>query len=66
MSLDYDTIKSMSNQALFSMLANKKQTIESLQKKGQDSKGLEMDFCYLMREKQLRFRRKGDSQSYSN
>ena len=66
MSLDYDTIKSMSNQALFSMLANKKQTIEHLQKKGEDSKKLEMDFCYLMREKQLRFRRKDDSQSYSN
>ena len=58
MSLDYDTIKGMSNQALFSMLANKKQTIEGMQKKGQDSKSLEVDFCYLMREKQLRFHRR--------
>ena len=66
MSLDYDTIKGMSNQALFTMLANKKQTIEGLQRKGQNSKRMEMDFCYLMREKQLRFRRKGSPQNYAN
>ncbi len=66
MSLDYDTIKGMSNQALFTMMANKKQTIESLQKKGEDSKKIEVDFCYLMREKQLRFRRKDSSKSYTN
>lgn len=58
MSLDYNSIKSMSNQALFSLMASKKQTIESMQKKGEDSKHLEVDFCYLMREKQLRFHRR--------
>lgn len=55
MSLDYKSISEMSNQALFSMIANKKATIESMQEKGQDTKGLEVDYCYLVREQERRF-----------
>ena len=58
MSLDYRSISEMSNQALFSMISNKKQTIESMQKKGQDSKRLEVDYCYLIREHERRFAHK--------
>lgn len=58
MSLDYDSIRDMSNQALFSMIENKKQNIESLKAKGGDSKAHELDYCYLVRERQKRFHRK--------
>jgi len=58
MSLDHKSISEMSNQALFSMIANKKATIESMQAKGQDSKPLEMDYCYLVREHERRFAHK--------
>lgn len=65
MSLGYESIKSMSNQALFGMLADKKQTIEGLQRTGKESKKLEMDFCYLMREKQLRFNHRPRKQGHN-
>lgn len=58
MILDTDTISRMSNQALFSMISNKKQTIEGLQAKGTDTKEMEIEFCYLVRERQRRFYRK--------
>ena len=58
MSLDYESIRDMSNQALYSMIENKKQNIESLQSKGKDSKSLEEDYCYLVRERQKRFHRR--------
>ena len=58
MSLDYRSISEMSNQALFSMIANKKATIESMQEKGQDTKSLEVDYCYLVREHERRFAHK--------
>lgn len=58
MSLDTDSISEMPNQALFSLISNKKQTIEGLQAKGGDSKSLEIDYCYLVRERQKRFHRR--------
>lgn len=56
MSLDTDSISEMSNQGLFSLMDNKKQAIERLQSKGGDSKSHEIDYCYLQRERDWRFR----------
>jgi hypothetical protein len=50
-----DDFKTMSNQALFTLIDNKKQAIESMQKKKLDSKREEVEYCYLVREKQRRF-----------
>jgi len=47
--------RSMSNQALFTLIDNKKQAIERLQEKKLDSKKEEVEYCYLVREKQRRF-----------
>jgi len=48
-------IKTMSNHALFTIISNKKQVIESLQNKKLPSKQEEIEFCYLVRERQRRF-----------
>ena len=55
MSFDTDETKAMSNRALFTLIDNKKQAIESLQKKKLESKIEEVEFCYLVRERQRRF-----------
>lgn len=55
MGFSYDEIRAMTNHALFTMISNKKQAIESLQKKKLPSKKEEVEFCYLVREKQRRF-----------
>ena len=50
--------KSMSNQALFTLIDNKKLAIERLRRENRDSKREEVEYCYLVREKQLRIRHK--------
>jgi hypothetical protein len=55
MSFDPEQIKTISNQALFTLIDNKKQAIETLRKKNKDSKKEEVEFCYLVRERQRRF-----------
>jgi hypothetical protein len=55
MSFDADETKAMSNRALFTLIDNKKQAIESLQKKKLESKKEEEEYCYLVRERQRRF-----------
>ena len=52
-----EEIKAMSNHALFTLIANKKQAIETLQKKKLTSKLEEVEYCYLVRERQRRFHR---------
>lgn len=58
MSFSADETKTISNRALFTLIDNKKQAIESLQKKRLDSKKEEVEYCYLVREKQRRFHKK--------
>jgi predicted RNA-binding protein with EMAP domain len=48
-------IKTMSNHALFTIISNKKQAIENLQNKKLASKLEEVEYCYLVRERQRRF-----------
>jgi len=55
MSFNADQTNTMSNRALFTLIDNKKQVIESLQKKKLDSKKEEVEYCYLVRERQRRF-----------
>jgi len=55
MSFNTDQTNTMSNRALFTLIDNKKQVIESLQKKKLDSKKEEVEYCYLVRERQRRF-----------
>jgi len=55
MSFNSDQTKTISNRALFTLIDNKKQAIESLQKKKLDSKKEEIEYCYLVRERQRRF-----------
>jgi len=55
MSFNTDDTKTISNRALFTLIDNKKQAIENLQKKKLDSKKEEIEYCYLVREKQRRF-----------
>jgi hypothetical protein len=55
MSFNTDQTNTMSNRALFALIDNKKQVIESLQKKKLDSKKEEVEYCYLVRERQRRF-----------
>ena len=50
-----DKAKSMSNQALFTLIDNKKQAIERLKKEQKNSKKEEVEYCYLVRERQKRF-----------
>lgn len=58
MSFNTDDTKTISNRALFTLIDNKKQAIENLQKKKLDSKKEEIEYCYLVREKQRRFRKR--------
>jgi len=55
MSFNADQTNTMSNRALFTLIDNKKQVIENLQKKKLDSKKEEVEYCYLVRERQRRF-----------
>ncbi len=55
MRFSIDETRTMSNQALFTLIANKKQAIDSLQKKKLASKLEEVEYCYLVRERQRRF-----------
>lgn len=50
-----DETRTMTNQALFTLIANKKLGIENLQKKKLTSKREEVEYCYLVRERQRRF-----------
>ena len=54
-------IHKFSNQELFSQISNKKRLIETLQQNGKDSKTEEIEFCWLVREKQKRFHNKGNN-----
>jgi len=47
--------KAMSNHALFTLIANKKQAIETLHNKKLSSRLEEIEYCYLVRERQRRF-----------
>jgi hypothetical protein len=47
--------KSMSNQALFTLIADKRAAIETLQVNKLTSIGEEIEVCYLIRERQRRF-----------
>jgi len=55
MSFKTDDKKSISNRALFTLIDNKKKAIENLQKNNLDSKKEEVEYCYLVRERQKRF-----------
>jgi len=55
MSFDTDETKTMPNRALFTLIDNKQQAIENLQKKKLESKKEEIEYCYLVRERQRRF-----------
>jgi len=55
MRFSFDEIRTMTNHALFTLISNKKQAIENLQKKKLSSKLEEVEFCYLVRERQRRF-----------
>jgi len=55
MSFDTDETKTMPNRALFALIDNKQQAIENLQKKKLESKKEEIEYCYLVRERQRRF-----------
>lgn len=57
MSFSTDETKAISNRALFTLIDNKKQAIERLRKKKLDSKKEEIEYCYLVRERQRRFHR---------
>jgi hypothetical protein len=50
-----DKARTLTNQALFTLIDNKKQAIDTLQKKKIDSKKEEVEYCYLVRERQRRF-----------
>jgi hypothetical protein len=55
MSFDTDETKAMSNRALFTLIDNKRHTIEWLRDKKLDSIKEEIEYCYLVRERQKRF-----------
>ncbi len=55
MSFTVEQTKAMNNRALFTLIDDKKQAIESLQKKKLESKKEEVEYCYLVRERQRRF-----------
>jgi len=55
MSFTVEQTKAMNNRALFTLIDDKRQAIESLQKKKLESKKEEVEYCYLVRERQRRF-----------
>jgi hypothetical protein len=55
MSFSTDKIKAMSNRALFTLIDDKRQALERLHTKKLESIKEEVEFCYLVREKQRRF-----------